>query len=121
MNQMNDEAAGAAAKRTYAHWMLETTRRRQPADMPAWLKRSREAYGRRLLAAAEASFRETGIWFLARGASRDKDEQETVAVWVELLNLFPLESLPGYSEENHRKAIAFWQSWQNRETGRLYN
>jgi hypothetical protein len=61
------------------------------------------------------------IWFLARGASRITDEQETHAVWGDLLRFGDLTTLPGYSKENHRQAIEFWQSWQNRKTGRLYN
>jgi len=77
--------------------------------------------GDRLAVAAQKSFEQTGIWFLARGASRITDEQETVAVWGDLLQFGDLTTLPSYSEENRQQAIKFWQSWQNRKTGRLYN
>lgn len=89
--------------------------------MPAWLKREHNAYRDRLLALAEKGYADTGTWFLTRGAARGTDEMETKAVWVDLLQFMKLEDLPGYSKENHRKAIEFWQSWQNRKTGQLYN
>lgn len=106
---------------TFARQQVEAVRRQKAAKMPAWLKKHRDAYRDRLAAIAQKSCAETGIWFLARGASRDKDEQETLAVWGDLLFFGDLASLPGYSRENHRHAIKFWQSWQNLTTGRLYN
>lgn len=105
----------------YARKRVEETGRQQKTRMPVWLKNNRNLVRDHLAAAAEKSFEETGIWFLARGAGRDKDEQETNAVWGNLLFFSDLEDLPGYSEENLRQAIQFWQSWQNLETGRLYN
>jgi len=105
----------------YARARIEEARRQTPSRMPAWLKRERHAYVGRLLAVAEKCHAETGHWFLARGEGRGTDEMETKAVWVDLLPFVKLEELPGYSEENHRQAIGFWQSWQNRSTGRLYN
>lgn len=92
-----------------------------PTLMPTWLKRERDAYRDRLLALAEKSYSETGQWFLARGASRVTDEMETKVVWVDLLAFVKLEDLPGYSEENLRKAVAFWRSWQNLKTGQIFN
>ncbi len=89
--------------------------------MPVWLKANRDAYRDRLAAVAQKSFAQTGIWFLARAAGREKDEQETHAVWGDLLLFGALETLPGYSKEHRQQAIEFWQSWQNRKTGRLYN
>ena len=96
-------------------------RRATPTRMPDWLRKLRDGYRDRLADAARRSHAATGIWFLARGASRDKDEQETYAVWCDLLTFGGLESLPGYSEANHRQAVEFWRSWQNLKTGRLYN
>lgn len=89
--------------------------------MPPWLKKYRDDYRERLLASARRSYSQTGIWFLARGGGRKTEEQETKAVWVDLLHFCELEKLPGYSKENHQRAIKFWQSWQNLETGLLYN
>lgn len=89
--------------------------------MPVWLRKNRDAFRDRLAVVAQKSFEETGIWFLARGAGRDKDEQETVAVWGDLLLFADFETLPSYSKENHQQAIEFWLSWQNHDTGRLYN
>ena len=106
---------------TFARQRIEDTRRQQMTQMPAWLKKNREVLRDKLAVVAQKSFEETGIWFLARGAGRGKDEQETVAVWGDLLYFGDLETLPGYSKENNQQAINFWQSWQNLETGRLYN
>lgn len=105
----------------FARQRVEETRRQKPTKMPAWLKTNRDAYRDRMVAAAQKCYEETGIWFLARGAARYKDEQETVAIWSDLLYFGDLESLPSYSKENRQQAIEFWQSWQNRKTGRLYN
>jgi len=106
---------------TFARQRVEETRRQHITKMPAWLKKNRNLFRDRLSVIAQESFEQTGIWFLARGAGRDKDEQETVGVWGDLLAFGDLETLPGYSKENHQQAIEFWQSWQNRNTGRLYN
>jgi len=106
---------------TFARQRVEETRRQQTTRMPAWLKENRNLLRERLAVIAQESFEQTDIWFLARGAGRKKDEQETVAVWGDLLAFGDLETLPGYSKENHQQAIKFWQSWQNLKTGRLYN
>ena len=46
----------------------------------------------------------------------------TARVWTELQGfLGGLEKLPYYSKDNHKKAIEFWQSWQNKKNGRFYN
>lgn len=108
---------------TFARRQVEAVRRRKPSQMPAWLKKNRDAYRDRLVAAARKAYEQTGIWFLARGASRITDEQETVAVWGDLLTFYggDVTLLPEYSKEHRQQAIAFWQSWQNLETGLLYN
>lgn len=111
----------AASAYTFARQRVEAARRQTPTKMPAWLKEQRAAYLNRMLSAAQKSFEETGIWFLARGASRVTDEMETAAVWGGPLAFVKLEEMPGYSEERRQQAIEFWQSWQNRKTGRLYN
>ena len=105
----------------FARQRVEEARRQKMTKMPAWLKNNREAYRNRLASTAQECYEQTGIWFFARGAARDKDEQETVAVWSDLLIFGDIETLPGYSKENHQQAIEFWQSWQNLETGRIYN
>lgn len=107
----------------YARQRVEEVRRPSPTRMPVWLKKNRDAYRNRLEAAARKAYEQTGTWFLARGATRITDEQETVAVWGDLLKFYggDLTRLPFYSRENHRQAIEFWQSWQNLKTGRLYN
>ena len=89
--------------------------------MPHWLKKFRSEYRDSLLKKAQKSYKDTGIWFLIRGAERDSDEQETYAVYGDLMFFFSLEDLPGYSKKNLQQAIRFWQSWQNQETGKLYN
>jgi len=105
----------------FARQRINENMRQQPAKMPQWLKENREILRLQMAEIAMKSFEETGIWFLARGAGREKDEQETKAVWGDLLDFGGLETLPGYSEKNRRQAIEFWQSWQNLETGQLYN
>ena len=119
--QVTDEDPQADPIYTFARQRVEETRRQQLTQMPVWLRENREVLRDQMALVAQKSFEETGIWFLARGAGRDKDEQETFAVWGDLLYFGDLESLPGYSEENRQQAIKFWQSWQNLETGRLYN
>jgi hypothetical protein len=111
----------ASSRYAFARQRVEEARRPRPTRMPAWVRQRREAYRGRLAAAAQRCYQQTGIWFLARGAARDTDEQETKAVWGDLLTFSGIESLPAYSKANHRQAIQFWQGWQNRETGRLYN
>lgn len=106
---------------TFARRRVEETRRQQVSEMPAWLKHNRELFRDSLTRVAREAFEQTGIWFLARGAGREKDEQETVAVWGDLLLFGGLETLPGYSRENLQQAVEFWQSWQNTRTGRLFN
>lgn len=105
----------------YARRRVEEVRRDRPSSMPDWLKTERNRYRDTLLSEAKKSYEDTGIWFLARGNARETDEMETKAIWVDLLSFVQLKDLPGYSDENHSKAIAFWQSWQNLETGQLYN
>lgn len=105
----------------YVRQQVEETRRQQVTKMPVWLKQNRDMFRDQLAKAAEKSFEETGIWFFARGAGRGTDEQETVAVWGDLLFFGGLETLPGYSDKNRQQAIEFWKSWQNLETGKLYN
>lgn len=105
----------------YAFDRVRDVRRWQASAMPAWLKQRREKYIQQLRQEAERSFAETGIWFLARGAARGTDEMETRAVWGDLLQTCTLAELPGYSPQRLQQAITFWQSWQNRQTGQLYN
>lgn len=106
---------------SFARRQVELARRQTPTRMPEWLRRLRTSYRARLAATAQRCHEETGMWFFARGAARDTDEQESYAVWADLLYFGDLRSLPGYSPENHRKAVEFWRSWQNLQTGRLYN
>lgn len=101
--------------------MLEKARWPEETAMPDWIRERLNGYRDNLLAQARSSWEESGQWFFSRGAARDNDEQETVAVWVDVLQFVSLQELPGYSEENRQSAIAFWKSWQNRETGVMYN
>lgn len=105
----------------FAKRQIEKHRRANRSLMPDWLREHRNSYRDKLIEGAKKNFERTGIWFLARGESRDTDEQETVAVWKDLLFFESLKNLPYYSKENHKKAVDFWKSWQNLQTGRLYN
>jgi len=121
MNQMANTQRGSGSAYDYAMARIREARRAQASPMPTWLAQLREKYKQQMLSRAEHSFTETGVWFLSRGAARGTDEMETKAVWGDLLTFCALEELPGYSEENHKQAIAFWQSWQNQSTGQLFN
>jgi len=98
--QVTPEDQHADPVYTFARQHVEENRRQQATQMPAWLKENREVLRDQMAVVAQKSFKETGIWFLARGAGRDKDEQETAAVWGDLLYFSDLETLPGYSKEN---------------------
>ncbi len=121
---MNKKTAFAVSEPdavAFAKQRVKENRRQQTGKMPQWLKENREILRSRMAEVAMKSFEETGIWFLARGAGRGTDEQETMSVWGDLLFFGSLETFPGYSEGNRRQAIEFWRSWQNLETGKLYN
>ncbi|RKD86373.1 hypothetical protein [Mangrovibacterium diazotrophicum] len=105
----------------FAKQRVRENKRAQAAKMPDWLKENRQILHSRMIEMAQKSYEETGVWFFARGAGRGTDEQETMAVWGDLLFFGGLETLPGYSENNREKAVKFWKSWQNLETGKLYN
>ena len=81
----SDSKLGGDSIYTFARQRVEEVRRQKMTKMPAWLKQHRDAYRDRLVAIALECYEQTGIWFVARGASRDKDEQETLAVWGDLL------------------------------------
>lgn len=108
-------------QKEYAYLQVQQLRRSKSKAMPDWLRQVRDNYCDRLLFLARKSYEQTGQWFLTRGAARISDERETKAIWVDLLAFIEIEQLPGYSHENHKAAIAFWKSWQNLETGQLYN
>lgn len=105
----------------FAKQRVQENKRQQIAKMPQWLNDNREILRSQMVEIARKSFKETGIWFLARGAGRGTDEQETMAVWGDLLYFGGLETFPGYSENNRLQAVKFWRSWQNLQTGKLYN
>jgi hypothetical protein len=111
----------AALIHEYARQRVREAGRAKTSAMPTWLKTQRDLYRDRMALTARKSFEQTGIWYLARGAARDTDEQETEAVWGSLLSFGDLRSLPAFTEANRLAAIDFWRSWQNLQTGRLYN
>lgn len=120
-NRKSESISPDDVKYAFARQRVEEARRQKITEMPIWLKNNRSTYRDKMRLLAQKCYEDIGIWFFARGSSRDTDEQESMAVWGDLLFFDKLENLPGYSEKNHRQAIEFWRSWQNLKTGRLYN
>ncbi len=51
------------------------------------------------------------------------DETETGVLFSDLMThcKLALQDIPGWSPQRQAEAVVFWQSWQNRQTGRFYN
>lgn len=70
---------------------------------------------------AEAEYKEHGRWFYCEdkkefGGNIRWDECVTYRIYWQLYTRYgSLDKIPNYSEENHRKAIKFWQSWQQED------
>ena len=108
---------------------LLTERLKKPLPTPDWVQARMDRRFQEALEAAEWAYRESGRWFLVPAGDnphteikvRRWDECETCSVYGRLLERLSLEELPNYSEANHHAAVAWWQSWQNSQTGRFYN
>lgn len=103
---------------------------RHPAKQktPDWVRKVFEEKVCALKERLERNYKETGLWYYVKSEESDSggkvwwDESATHRVYVTLQGfLGGIENLPHYSPENHKKAIDFWQSWQNEETGLFYN
>lgn len=103
-------------------------RHQKPQKTPNWARKIIEEKIRVLKERAERSYWETGRWYYVKydngdcGDSVWWDEVSSDRVYVQLQGLVGgIENLPNYSPENHRKAIAFWQGWQDDKTGLFHN
>ena len=95
---------------------------------PEWARKVIEEKIRVLKGRAESSYQKTGIWYYVKHDNGDCgdgvwwDEVSSDRVYTQLMGLVGgIENLPNYSPENHRKAIAFWQGWQDGKTGLFHN
>jgi hypothetical protein len=120
-----DEAASLAE---ISHENVRQLRSPKPQPTPEWARKVIEEKIRVLKERAERSYRETGLWYYVKHDNGDCgdtvwwDEVSSDRVYVQLQGLMGgIEKLPNYSPENHRKAIAFWQGWQDGKTGLFHN
>jgi len=74
----------------------------------------------RCIQRCESAYKKCGIWFAVREPS-DHDAWYAAMSYGVLLHFMPLEELPNYSPDNHKQAVEYYQSWQNKKTGRFYN
>jgi len=95
---------------------------------PNWARKVFQEKVRVLRERAERNYRETGRWYYVKYENGDCgsgvwwDEVASHRVYVQLQGLLGgIEKLPNYSPENHKKAIEFWQGWQNEQTGLFHN
>ena len=101
--------------------------RKPSLPLPGWISGIHDALHQNALEIARSAYEQSGRFFHVPSdmsdsiSSRRWDEVETSRVFRTLLTRIPLEEVPGYSPENHRKAIDFWQSWQNSDTGTFHN
>jgi hypothetical protein len=97
-------------------------------EAPDWARTVFEEKVRVLKERAERSYKQTGRWYYMKHDNGDCgdtvwwDEVSSDRVYVQLQGLLGgIENLPNYSPENHRKAIEFYQSWQDEKTGLFHN
>ena len=93
--------------------------------MPQQVKDFLEYYFGEAERIAEEEYRETGRWFYIRpertGAPKGAIDSATTLIYNILTQKYELEETPNYSKENWNKAVAYWQSWQNKETGLFFS
>ena len=96
----------------------------KPAATPAWINGYADQVRQEKLTKAIQSHAHSRRWFYVADPGDYKkrwDEVSTATVYNQLVDALGIEHVPGYTAENHRTAIQWWQSWQNRTTGRFYN
>lgn len=104
---------------------LEHERARDPMPMPPWIGQLKDKVHQTALHFARKAYRETERFFYIPNAYLKPglpwDEVTTNHIFARLLQRLTNEELPDYSPENHRRAIEWWLSWQNRKTGAFHN
>ena len=124
--KLKDQKPSQEVMDKYALESLRKVRRKEVGQEPEW---SRAAYARNeaeLYGRARSDFEQYGRFYFSQDKGQFSrkiiwDEVATARAWGYLAVENGLESLPGYSQENLKKAIEFWQTWQNRETGEFWN
>jgi hypothetical protein len=105
-------------------YVLDKFRRPKKIPMPVNAKELFDAHMDDLEAIAKKEYEQTGMWYLVRSETlgyEGNDEGATSTIYNGLQIKYRFDQLPNYSSENHRKAVEYWQSWQNSETGVFIN
>jgi len=107
---------------------VKRLRHPEQQETPDWARKVFDEKVRVLKERAERNYRETGRWYYAKYENGDCgdgvwwDEVASDRVYVQLQGLLGgIDKLPNYSPENHKKAVAFWQGWQDEKTGLFHN
>jgi len=100
---------------------IKVLRMKEPQPQPAEVAEFNKKYTQLCRERAEAAYKEHGIWFYCEDKKEFRgnirwDEVVTYRIYWQLYAHYgSLEKIPNYSEENHQKAIKFWQSWQQED------
>ncbi len=99
---------------------IKEMRIEEPQHQPYSVKKFNKNYTEYCCQRAQDEINKHGQWFFCEGDNGYYDEATTYRLYWQMIHYFGgLENIPGYSPENHKKAIRFWQSWQQ-ENG-LFN
>jgi hypothetical protein len=120
--------ATAAAAHRFMQDRIIAERETVEVDPPEDAMIFRRELENRLLRKVRGDLDTHGRWFYCTWDNRHPGkpgiypETATVRTYGSLYELgYKLADMPGYSAENHGRAVAFWQSWQNRQSGYFYN
>jgi len=105
---------------------IKVMRLKKTQPQPPQVERFNEKYTAYCRRRAEAEYTKHGRWFYCEDHKEFRgnirwDEVVTYRVYWQLYaRCGSLEKIPNYTKANHRKALAFWQRWQERD-GSFYN
>jgi len=105
---------------------VKAIRVKEPRPQPPMVEAFNRKYTEQCRKRAEAEYKRHGRWFYCEDKKEFRghirwDEVVTYRVYWQLYARYgSLEKIPNYSDENHKKAIAFWKKWQ-KEDGSFYN
>jgi hypothetical protein len=106
---------------------FDRARQREPAKTPQWVNAIPDSIGDILV--ERHLYKDGEVWGLAKRdpalnyqSKREKQMYDEIgsAVFISYVKEFNLyDKVGGWSEEARKKAIKFWQSWQDPNTGRF--
>lgn len=105
---------------------VRVLRHEESRPQPPSVEEFNEKYSEECRKRAEIEYSKHGRWFYCEDKMEFADhihwdEVVTYRVYWQLIARYgSLEKIPNYSEENHRKALSFWQKWQ-RKDGSWFN